>query len=1583
MDENLNPAAIALDPSLAKPQPEEELSGADLEQARMNPAAMALNPRLGDITSREAAERVPKAGLAVGRSWEDTAAELRKVGLNPEPFRQQYQLEQARKNEPDVGMGEEFARTSILGYSAIRNYREESRYGDALKRLKENKATDEDMKTIAHHENLQRIDEWKQSTLGGQVVNALGQAPAILGEAAVGGAVAGRIIPVLGTAAARGAPLAAAVNPSIGSQLLASAGRQTIGLAAMPSQWLAQGAERNVAAGREASDIRGYGAPVLQAYATNYILGSLQGKWGSSGSLADRIVQKTFLGLGEQQGADLLLGTLDQIIPENMETKTRFGVLGSVLRSGRALADGDTEGAQKEITTAFQHATVQMLTFSLFAGLHELQQAHADKPLPLEFSALSEKDRSRMQAAAKDVSDGFKSAVDEMSAKGFSQRLAGERLSDLQDRLMKAQADAANSGRDFTKGEGRALFDNLPAGKVKDYAMSLTDRLPTPREGDVPRGKGVMAPAPEKAGPPAPPSLKAETEATIQRERLSGDQAKAFRVAADDIQAKHGDDALHAWLSGGEPGLHAHLLSTARAEAAGHETALRAHEQVVADSAVKVKALQDQLLIAKEGTKAGTEIRSQINAEKKKAAIVRKAIREVQPKLEEARTRAQAAEAGVRTTVGPPQPFKSLLRPPAPPRLLKRPPRGKPAPAAETPAEKPVEQPGANAEFYHITSYKNSKKSVDDAVSMLGSRGHPPKPMDVWLDSHHALSNSRPGTAIFVFNRDRYKGTVEERSECIGSANHGGVPLPFDPSLTHVFYNGERGDAGYKRLEEIIKETNEKRNDAELMRSHGHDGALPPIKLEASKEPAELPKPAPEPATPTPETKPLHDEFKETVDGVRSQLADTAPAPGGELRPEEVEKAALSGADKVASSVKPGDEEEALRTVESAEATHRRATADRRTDVEEAQKKRLETAWDQMDAEQRKEFGEKNPDVIERMIDLDIDLDRPPGSLHEEPGTELDRMSKEADLPVKESEALRLLVMGRTMRDAAKEMHEAGTLKKPTNQQSVSNWAARAFSKLKAKFPDQFADVNTVDELVLREGSERGRSLVAGTRAKANTGDLETSTPGGKAGQVIPKHGLLASPPAAAAAEGGGGGEGEAARTPSEIIAFDKKQHSVPIYRERRLGIPGAAGTYDPHAQAAAVTTMSAQSLAVNLHEIAHHIEATNKLPLDSFPEDVQRGLQSFNYDPKTFTGRRGLSEGFAEWYRKRQTDELGDMTKDERAADDFLERWAKAQGLTEKFNKTRDLFERYAEQSAAEKFGALISKTGEPAMPPPGPAKERLKEYADEALSSQIRKKLDDLYDFTRAEKRDAAIRSSRGEAPAAPGTLPSEVWRANRYRAGALAMEMAKKGVVGYDEKGQEVVLSKSIEQIASDHKLTPEELVNGGALDQYMRAKEAVWLDEQGRPNRPPEQVALAKDALKEFQADPEKLKRLAAVAKDVTALFDATIKSMEMAGFVKKGTLEKFQKDNPYYTPNKRIMGADGIPAGFGKAFAGEAPSPGFLKKRSASGEEMMGLADAIQDRLDYLAYIIPKQMKDKAFYNLYSRGATDRTFSSCL
>lgn len=135
----------------------------------------------------------------------------------------------------------------------------------------------------------------------------------------------------------------------------------------------------------------------------------------------------------------------------------------------------------------------------------------------------------------------------------------------------------------------------------------------------------------------------------------------------------------------------------------------------------------------------------------------------------------------------------------------------------------------------HTANYKDPSRSVDKAIEMMEKRGSAPLPLETWQDPVNAKGQAAKGTASFVLDTNHYSGEIHGR-QGIDNLRNSKYPLPYDPALKKVVYKGDASEPGYAKLHEAVQEMNKRRSDEALMRSVGHTGKLPPVRIEVSGE---------------------------------------------------------------------------------------------------------------------------------------------------------------------------------------------------------------------------------------------------------------------------------------------------------------------------------------------------------------------------------------------------------------------------------------------------------------------------------------------------------------------------------------------------------------------------------------------------------------------------------------------------------------------------------------------------------------------------------------------------------------------------
>lgn len=354
------------------------------------------------------------------------------VGKMYEQAKQDVRMGKARERAAtmDEPAGLFILRRSIPGSSAVANWALEREYGKATQRMADGAPDAKDYDFIAQMERLKSIDTGR-SFLG--KVGSLGaQLPAIVGEAAAGGPL------VRGLGLAAPAARTATVLPRM-------LGRGAAMTPTMPSTWAAQAVERNNANGISPDSWKGYATAVPMAVAQNSVLGSLQGVGNAApGGLLGRAVAKAGIGVGEQQGVDIAGGLADQVLPQAFKTNTHFGLVGD-LAHGRT---GD----------ALERATLEMLTFGIFAAAHGREPG---KPIP----------KTAGEPAA--VAESFKTFVDGKAKEGVPADEVGQEVNRVHDIIKQVVVDPAKAPQAI-----KTIAD--PA--AKQYAEKLVETVVKPTE---------------------------------------------------------------------------------------------------------------------------------------------------------------------------------------------------------------------------------------------------------------------------------------------------------------------------------------------------------------------------------------------------------------------------------------------------------------------------------------------------------------------------------------------------------------------------------------------------------------------------------------------------------------------------------------------------------------------------------------------------------------------------------------------------------------------------------------------------------------------------------------------------------------------------------------------------------------------------------------------------------------------------------------------------------------------------------------------------------------------------------------------
>lgn len=330
-------------------------------------------------------------------------------------------------------------------------------------------------------------------------------------------------------------------------------------------------------------------------------------------------------------------------------------------------------------------------------------------------------------------------------------------------------------------------------------------------------------------------------------------------------------------------------------------------------------------------------------------------------------------------------------------------------------------------------------------------------------------------------------------------------------------------------------------------------------------------------------------------------------------------------------------------------------------------------------------------------------------NLHPDAEAEIDKL----DLTHKEKFALKAMLAGRSPAEAGKAVGAKRT--------TIWERANKAFRVLREAHPEEVQHKTLAEHLEAMRGPEAARMNERGRVRQKGTNRTTAA-------------GLFFGGPTQTAPSGQGG---EPAPTPAQIIATDRVQHGVPNYNTSTEPMPNARAMYVIHPEGIVTTKAAAQNVGTAFHEVFHHLTKTTgllgELEPAKLPADVVRGLNELDYardangnNPRANT-HLAMIEGGAEWYRKRQTGQLDNLTPDQKAAADYLEAWAKKQGLTEKFDRTRDMWRQHAAQTPTQQAAAHINPTGEKQGPVRTPAEQartiwqKFKNWADDNIFNSL----------------------------------------------------------------------------------------------------------------------------------------------------------------------------------------------------------------------------------------------------------------------
>ena len=444
--------------------------------------------------------------------------------------------------------------------------------------------------------------------------------------------------------------------------------------------------------------------------------------------------------------------------------------------------------------------------------------------------------------------------------------------------------------------------------------------------------------------------------------------------------------------------------------------------------------------------------------------------------------------------------------------------------------------------------------------------------------------------------------------------------------------------------------------------------------------------------------------------------------------------------------------------------------------------------------------------------------------------------------------------------------------------------------------------------------------------------------------------GMTVYGPSADQAEGGGGGK--AGPSPFSITETARRLFGVPEYVTRSVG---DRARYRAREQGIETGTMGVGSVGLAAHEVAEHILRQGSFETNParLPKEVARGLAAFDYEPGRRMSRLKMSEGFAEWFRLRTTDQLTNLTPDKQAASDYAEKWLGDQALTARADRLRDMWRRYNEQSPERKAAGLVSETGRAA----GPELTRGEALAEfrESVASRV---ADDVVDDLAVIRRAEAHYEAKNGKKLPPGRRPSVILEHLMGSEPSIAGEFLRDGAWTI-QSGRKVRIGQSEAQILDG--LLPADLASrdGAAseFDTYAVARSVLADFEMGQTPVPEWQRSQYQAVVDSVNADPAKRDRYEAAAKRLTKAFNDTLRVLESAEvhYLKPGTVDALEQRRPMYVPHTRVAEKD---------------SPKLLQAREGhSAEQIVSPMVSYHKRVKLVAGMLAKQIRMNAVMKL--------------
>lgn len=384
---------------------------------------------------------------------------------------------------------------------------------------------------------------------------------------------------------------------------------------------------------------------------------------------------------------------------------------------------------------------------------------------------------------------------------------------------------------------------------------------------------------------------------------------------------------------------------------------------------------------------------------------------------------------------------------------------------------------------------------------------------------------------------------------------------------------------------------------------------------------------------------------------------------------------------------------------------------------------------------------------------------------------------------------------------------------------------------------------------------------------------------------------------------------------PAQILDHMRKTFNVPIRFGKFDSLFGKRlGIYKWYEHVVRLGKKHIGNIGLAAHEVAHHIDRVSEF-IAKAPVRVHAELQRLDYDRQKARDR----EGFAEFMRHYLTMDDADVVAPDTYA--YFQSWLRdpankkwADGI----RSTKEMIDRYRNQTAEERYEAARSKTGRPDVP----VQERIRR-----VMRKIGEHMADRFQAT--EKAQRWLEENKG------GPLSRDIYKTARVlasREGRMAEEAIRDGI--YSIVTNQKMHDGLADQLRVLGKLTPKEFEN---FVSFMQARHDM--DVLSQKKDPGVLWEDAKAILDKYRHKKEWWQ----AADGVTSWHKALIDMLAEASNLSPEAAQSIKDSWPSYVPLKRVMDE-------GEGFA---PSPPKGRKDRAQ-QPVKRLKGSARQRIDPLA-----------------------------